>query len=137
MGMFDSMIDARGREWQTKAFGRTLERWRIGDRVPADDADFQAKVIGDEAFGYEYALVTVRGGVLTEVPAERDPQLLLVDYGGGYLEVPVAVELAQTSSAATRARLNALLILLTNSGDITPMGARQIERTLDAEGITT
>ncbi|WP_336698160.1 hypothetical protein [Curtobacterium sp. USHLN213] len=88
MGMFDSMIDADGREWQTKAFGRALERWRVGDQVPADDSDFQARVLGDEAFGYKYALATVRDGVLTEVPAERDPLLLLVDYQGGYLESP-------------------------------------------------
>lgn len=40
-------------------------------------------------------------------------------------------------SDATRARLDALLRLLTDSGDITPMGARQIQRTLTDEGITT
>lgn len=40
------------------------------------------------------------------------------------------------SSTATRARLNALLILLKDSGDITPAGARMVERVLDEEGMT-
>jgi hypothetical protein len=88
MGMFDSMIDARGNEWQTKAFGRTLERWHLGDPVEADDPDFQVKVLGDLKDGIGYAFATVRRHVLTEVPAERDRRLPLIDYSGGYLELP-------------------------------------------------
>jgi hypothetical protein len=42
-----------------------------------------------------------------------------------------------THTPATRNRLDALLRLLTQSGEITPLGVRQIERVLDNEGITT
>lgn len=40
-------------------------------------------------------------------------------------------------TTATRTRLDALLTVLLDSGDITLMGARQIQNTLTAEGITT
>lgn len=35
----------------------------------------------------------------------------------------------------TRIRLNALMRLLITSGDITPMGVRQVEKVLDEEGV--
>ncbi|WP_263136605.1 hypothetical protein [Curtobacterium sp. Arg-1] len=40
-------------------------------------------------------------------------------------------------TAATRRRLDALLRMLTDSGDITPHGVHIIEHTLNEEGITT
>ncbi|WP_336698208.1 hypothetical protein [Curtobacterium sp. USHLN213] len=42
-----------------------------------------------------------------------------------------------TDTASTRARLDALLRMLIDSGDITPHGVHIIQRTLTAEGITT
>ncbi|MEK6310115.1 MAG: hypothetical protein V4737_08750 [Curtobacterium sp.] len=50
---------------------------------------------------------------------------------------PKSLNVPAIHAPMLRARLNALLILLTDSGDLTPMGVRQIERTLDAERITT
>lgn len=44
---------------------------------------------------------------------------------------------AMTDPQRLRAHLNAILILLTESGDMTTMAVRQIKRVLDAEGVTT
>lgn len=95
MGMFDSFYDAQDREWQTKAFDRNLDVWRVGDEFPADGCvSFQVEVIGDahgSTFDGTYrtrdALVTVRDNVVAEVPAERDHTLPLVAYSGGLLEM--------------------------------------------------
>lgn len=97
MGMFDSFYDADGREWQTKAFDCDLDVWRIGDEFLADRAgDFQVEVIsgyraiqGDPHSEYllDRSLVTVAGGTVTAVPAERDPSLMLLAYSGGILEM--------------------------------------------------
>lgn len=89
MGMFDSFYDAQSNEWQTKAFERNLEVWGIGDTIPGDGAEtYQVEVIGDHGGEFPWSLATIRGGVLTEVPAERDPRLPLVGYSGGVIEVP-------------------------------------------------
>lgn len=39
-----------------------------------------------------------------------------------------------TAPDSLRARMTQMLVVLEDSGDITPMGVRQIERVLDAEG---
>lgn len=90
MGMFDSFIAPDGQEWQTKAFDRQLDVWRVGDPFPADGCvSFQAEVIGSEGstLGGTYrsldAFVTVRDNVVTEIPATRDPARPLVGYAGG------------------------------------------------------
>ena len=82
MGMFDSLYDKHGNQWQTKAFDCLLANYDIGDSIPGDDlpASYQVEVLGDTE---SYA--TVRDGVLVAVPAERDPSLPLVDYYGGAL----------------------------------------------------
>jgi hypothetical protein len=44
MGMFDSFYDAQDNDWQTKAFGRSLAQWSIGDAIPgAHPLPFQDK----------------------------------------------------------------------------------------------
>lgn len=89
MGMFDSLYDADGNEWQTKAFDCGLYSYRAGDVLPDDETgpitDYQVRVIGD---GPDYAMnyATVHQGALTEVPAERDPTSPLLDYHGGWIE---------------------------------------------------
>lgn len=94
MGMFDSFRDAHGREWQTKAFDCDLNVWRVGDQFPTGGRGaFQVEVIhGPKRTRHEIlnglhvplldGYVTVRDGVVAEVPAERDPSLLLLGYGG-------------------------------------------------------
>jgi len=84
--MFDSMYDARGREWQTKAFGRSLHSWRIGDTIESEVPSFQAKVLGSMEGQSGFTLATVRDSTLVQLPAPRDPSLPLIDYGGGLLD---------------------------------------------------
>jgi hypothetical protein len=86
MGMFDSVYDADGNEWQTKAFDRVLAEWSIGDEFTTAASDFQFKVYGGPAPSSD-AIATVRDNVLTAVPAERDGTLPLIDYQGGVLDV--------------------------------------------------
>lgn len=83
MGMFDSFYGERGDEWQTKALGRTLRRYNVGDDVGSDIRDCQFKVIGDTRTGYEWRFATVRGGRLEAVPVDRDESMPLIDYAGG------------------------------------------------------
>lgn len=88
MGMFDSLIDAHGHEWQTKAFARCLDRYRIGDEIPADGpAAYQVEILGGGSPDDIDSLATIRDGVLEAVPAERDPRLPLLDYSGRVIEV--------------------------------------------------
>jgi hypothetical protein len=87
MGMFDSMYDAEGHEWQTKALGRALNCWNIGDQVPSEVPDFQVEV-GRFPDPWIDAIATVRGGVLTAVPDRRHPELILIDYVGGIRQMP-------------------------------------------------
>lgn len=82
MGMFDSLYDANGNEWQTKAFSCNLVDYRIGDRL-SDAGDYQVEVLGGPRPGSVDSFATVRAGVLAEVPADRDHSLLLLDYYGG------------------------------------------------------
>ncbi len=79
MGMFDSMIASDGSDWQTKALGRGLHRYNIGDKVPVPVRDCQLEVLGDS--GMRWA--TVRGGALAAVPQLRDPNLPGIRYTGG------------------------------------------------------
>jgi len=47
MGMFDSLFDSKGREWQTKAFDCLLDEYRVGDLMPeADASTYQVEVLG-------------------------------------------------------------------------------------------
>jgi len=82
MGMFDSMYDEGGDEWQTKAFGRTLRRWGIGDRIEGPvDGDWQVEVFGGPiGQPARAAYATIRDGHLDAVGVERDAALPLVDY---------------------------------------------------------
>lgn len=87
MGMFDSMYDAEGHEWQVKAFDRTLTQWHIGDAIETETPDFQVKVYGGRKNESGYTLATIRGCVLVDLPAPRDPSLPLIDYSGGILDL--------------------------------------------------
>lgn len=84
MGMFDSFYDENDGEWQTKAFGRSLHRWDIGETVAPSGISCQVEAIGVERSEHDYAfgLATIRGGVLIAVPDERDESLTLIPYGG-------------------------------------------------------
>lgn len=81
MGMFDRIYDERGREWQTKALGRALVSWRVGD-VILPSFDCQVEVIGGRGVEGRSGLATIRSGVVTDVPARRDPALRVLAYGG-------------------------------------------------------
>lgn len=83
MGMFDSFYGADGSEWQTKALGRSLDRWDIGDTVPGPPIDYQAEVIGgvSRSEASRWSFVTIRSGLLASVDDERDPALPLLLYG--------------------------------------------------------
>lgn len=83
MGMFDSFYGARGDEWQTKALGRGLRRYNVGDEVRSPVPDCQFKVIGGRG-PYPWRFATVRGGRLEAVPVDRDETLPLIDYAGGF-----------------------------------------------------
>lgn len=88
MGMFDSLYDDAGREWQTKAFDCNLDEYRIGDSIEADSAlSFQVEVISGVGTFPNYSLdesfATFRDGVLVSVGDERDDRLVLVGYSGG------------------------------------------------------
>ena len=93
MGMFDSLYDADGNEWQTKAYDCTLDVFSAGAKMPTlhdcppefqapVPPDYQVEVYGGPGDGYTDAYATVRTGVLVAVGVERDPALPLVDYGG-------------------------------------------------------
>ncbi len=86
MGMFDSFYDAKGNEWQTKAFGRSLRRWGLGDEIPgAAPIDFQVEVFGGPRYGSsEDALATLSEGRVVAVPDQRHYGLPLLDYNGAW-----------------------------------------------------
>lgn len=81
MGMFDSLYDDRGREWQTKALGRGMSRFSIGDRLPGMTDSYQLEVIGRGA-GYWFA--TVENARLVSIDQHRNPYVRLVTYLGGH-----------------------------------------------------
>lgn len=85
MGMFDSLIDERDVEWQTKAFSCALDEFRVGDAIPSDSsASFQVEILGpccttDVA---DFSFATVRDGRLAAINDDRDPTLVLLNYSG-------------------------------------------------------
>lgn len=87
MGMFDRLYDDGSNEWQTKAFGRLLHSYRIGDRLPCLPTVFQVEIMGgpivDGARSRD-SYATVRDGVLASVDDPRDKGLPLLDYYGDY-----------------------------------------------------
>lgn len=84
MGMFDSLYDADGNEWQTKAMDRVLARYCIGDLIGESGASYQMEVVGGyvPGRGIVESFATITAGRLTAVPVERDTKLALIDYGG-------------------------------------------------------
>lgn len=86
MGMFDSFYDADGNEWQTKAYGRSLDRWDIGDVVPGPPLDYQAEVIGGPRDTYLWKYATIRNGVLVSAGDERDESLPAMLYSSGWVQ---------------------------------------------------
>ena len=93
--MFDSMYDAHGAEWQTKAFARELSRFQIGDEAPHPDgvawptpAAYQVRVFGGGHDHPRDSYATIRDGRVAAVPAIRNEALPLVDYHGGWLVAP-------------------------------------------------
>jgi hypothetical protein len=88
MGMFDSMYDRLGTEWQTKAFHCELDRYRVGDELPFIGTDtYQVEIFGGPNKPSEYieALATVRGNKLASIRDERDETLPLLDYHGEWI----------------------------------------------------
>ena len=87
MGMFDSLYDASGVEWQTKAFACVLDRYQIGDAIlDGPSCTYQVKVLGGPVPSRAIdSFATVRDGVLTAVPDDRIPSLPLLDCFGGWL----------------------------------------------------
>lgn len=88
MGMFDSLYDQRGDEWQTKAFRCLLDRYEIGDELPGPPIDYQVEILGglielgEDISRDSYA--TIRAGTLEIIDVPRDPTLPLRDYFGGW-----------------------------------------------------
>lgn len=83
MGMFDRLYDKNTNEWQTKALGRALTSFRIGDKldkIPDFPISYQLKVLGGPH--NRYGLATVKDGILTELPAAKDLSLPQLDYFG-------------------------------------------------------
>jgi len=79
MGMLDWLLDSNGRKWQTKAFSRALDAYRVGDRMPGPPSTYQVEVLGPDL---DRRVATVRDGILVRVPDFRDETLLLVSYSG-------------------------------------------------------
>lgn len=87
MGMFDSMYDPAGVEWQTKAYDCFLQAFHVGDEMPNSDGhfppDYQVEVLGGRpAAPFTESLATIRDGKLATVPDERDEALPLFNYSG-------------------------------------------------------
>lgn len=96
MGMYDSLYDKAGIEWQTKAFDRVLAKYRIGDRVSVKFVNFQVEIIGSEGhrrFADSYA--TIRDGILLSVNDARIESLPLLHYFGGLAEGTISAGLAK------------------------------------------
>jgi len=85
--MFDSLIDAKGDDWQTKAFECELNTYRIGDAMPGPIPAYQVEVLGGggEIGRFIDSLATVRDGVLASIPDVRDEHLALIHYFGGII----------------------------------------------------
>ena len=85
MGMFDSLYDAEGREWQTKALACLLTRYEIGDEIEGPPIDHQMQVLGDGESNWCWGYATIRGGRLVEINRGRDITLSLREYSSGWL----------------------------------------------------
>lgn len=88
MGMFDSMYDASGAEWQTKAFHCVLDRYRLGDELPFIGTDsYQVEICGgpDRPADYIDSYATIRGNSLASIHDGRDETLPLLDYHGEWI----------------------------------------------------
>ena len=88
MGMYDSLIDSYGSEWQTKAFhNSTLRKWVIGEK-PDGGAPFtyQVEIMGrDEAIKENFiSYATLVDGVIAEVNVPRNKKLPLLCYYGDW-----------------------------------------------------
>ena len=89
MGMFDSLRDSKGNDWQTKAFGRTLETYEIGDSLTAARINCQVEILGgDHHLNYVDSYATISAGHLASVNDPRDETLPLLDYSGGWIAAP-------------------------------------------------
>ena len=87
MGMFDSLYDEDGTEWQTKAFERILAQYNIGDVINSDfPVTYQVEVFGGKGDGFNHSHATIFYGVLVEVDVPRDTRLPLIDIGGALTE---------------------------------------------------
>lgn len=84
MGMFDSIYDPTGVEWQTKALGNILARYEVGSEIPGPVIDYQMEVIGDDKASYQWSFLTVRSGHVAQVPSKRDNALPLLGFSGGW-----------------------------------------------------
>jgi hypothetical protein len=83
MGMFDSVYDSQGNEWQTKAFDCALDRYEIGDLVGESTMTYQFEVFGGPRSELaREAFATVESGRISAVPTERDTAVPLVDFHG-------------------------------------------------------
>lgn len=80
MGMFDSLYDEDGNEWQTKAFARTLAAYNIGDKMPVPEPDCQVEVYSGRRSAD--GIATIRDGALFLVPDYRDVNLPLIPFYG-------------------------------------------------------
>ena len=91
--MFDSLMNADGQEWQTKAFDCNLDVYSIGDTIPADTAmTYQVEVcagggsVFDGTRWFKESLATVRSNILVSVDDARDDSLPLVGFSGGLIK---------------------------------------------------
>jgi hypothetical protein len=85
MGMYDSIKDTNDHEWQTKALGRGMKVFRIGDEVPVQLEDCQVKIFGGDGRREDWtdSLMTIRDFKIVSVDDKRDQDLPLIDYTGG------------------------------------------------------
>ena len=79
MGLFDSLHDGSGREFQTKALDCILHNYFLGERICVPNLpDFQIQILGVGSGCESFA--TIRGQKLVGVNVPRDPNLPLLDY---------------------------------------------------------
>lgn len=88
MGTFDSLYGRNPGDWQTKAMGRGMSRFVVGDELPIPLRDCQLVVIGETARGFEWRLATVRRGRLAAVPSRRAKTLPVIGYFGDRVAEP-------------------------------------------------
>jgi hypothetical protein len=80
MGMFDSLYDANGNEFQTKAFECLLTEYHIGDDVDAMLFTYQVEIFGGPNNEDSYA--TVVDGTIIAIDVPRDETFTLINYYG-------------------------------------------------------